>query len=284
VVYSQSVSDTNIWHLPLETPTRAGKQEMWIGSTRAEFDPRYSPDGRHILFLSNRTGRTELWLADADGKNQQQLTTNTPAYGSPEWSPDGTRIAFDSRVKGNADIFVMNASGGAAQRLTDDPAEDIVPNWSHDGRWIYFCSNRSGSQQLWRIPSSGGQSEQVTQNGGFDSQEPADGKYLYFSRGRDLPGLLRRGPDGREEMLLPDLRGRAWVVGTGGIYFGDPTDQHRQIRYLDLATRRVTAVAAINRLFSTTTRLMDLSPDGRNLVWVQADSSNTNLMLLENFR
>jgi serine/threonine protein kinase len=118
LVYAQNFSDSNIWHASLETPTRLGKPQVWIASTRTEFDPRYSPDGSHILFISDRTGRRELWLAGADGKNQQQLTTNTPAFGSPLWSPDGTRIVFDGRVKGKADIFVMNVGGGPAKRLS----------------------------------------------------------------------------------------------------------------------------------------------------------------------
>jgi len=284
LVYQQTFRDSNIWRASLETPTRLGKPQVWIASTRAEFDPRYSPDGARILFISDRSGRRELWLADADGKNQQQLTANTPAWGSPQWSPDGTRIVFDGRVKGKADIYLMNTAGGPATRLTEDPAEDIVPSFSHDGRWIYFCSNRSGSQQLWRMPASGGAAEQVTQDGGFDSQESADGKYLYYSKGREKPGLARRGPDGREEMLLPDLIGRIWVAGEQGIYYVDPGERERRLRYLDLPTRRTTVLTAIPKIAGPTGRCISLSPDGRSLLCVQIDSSNTDLMLIENFR
>jgi Tol biopolymer transport system component len=284
VVYAQTIADSNIWHATVESPGRLGKPRMWIASTRADRDPRFSPDGSHILFISDRTGRVEFWLADADGKNPQQLTTNTPAFGSPQWSPDGTRVAFDARVRGNADIFVMNVASGSAKRLTEDPAEDIVPTFSYDGRWIYFCSNRSGTQQLWRMPASGGAPEQVTQDGGFDSQESRDGKYLYYTKGREKPGMARRGPDGREEILLPDLIGRIWVVGENGVYYLDPNDRERRLRYLDLATRRITILMTVPKLLGTTSRGISLSPDGRNLLWVQTDSSNTDLMMIENFR
>jgi Tol biopolymer transport system component len=284
VVYEQNVSDSNIWHASLETPTRLGESRSWIASTRHDFEPRYSPDGTHILFVSDRTGRRELWLAEADGKNQQQLTSNSPAFGSPRWSPDGTRIVFDGRVNGNADIFVMNVSGGLAKRLTDDPAEDIVPTFSYDGRWIYFCSNRSGTQQVWRMPASGGAAEQITQDGGFDSQESADGKYLYYSKGRNRPGLARRGPDKREEMLLPDLYGRRWVASEKGIYYLNASDREGRLRYLDLATRRIAVLTAIPKIYFLTSRCIDLSPDGRELLWVQNDSNNKDLMLIENFR
>jgi Tol biopolymer transport system component len=284
VVYAQTIADSNIWHATLESPTRLGKPQMWIASTRAERDPRYSPDGSHILFISDRTGRSEFWLADADGKNPQQLTTNTPAFGSPQWSPDGSRVVFDARVEGNADIFVMNVASGAPRRLTEDPAEDIVPTFSYDGRWIYFCSNRSGTQQVWRMPASGGPAEQVTQDGGFDSQESSDGRFLFYTKGRERPGLARRGPDGREEMLLPDLTGRIWVAGEKGVYYLDRNDRERQLRYLDLTTRRNTVMMPLPKLVAMTSRGISRSPDGHSLVWVQTDSSNTDLMMIENFR
>jgi eukaryotic-like serine/threonine-protein kinase len=284
VVYVQTFADSNIWHAALETPARLSQSRMWIGSTRAERDPRYSPDGAHILFLSDRSGRVEFWQADADGKNAQQLTNNTPGFGSPQWSPDGTRVVFDGRVNGNADIFVMNVAGGAAKRLTDDPAEDIVPSFSRDGQWIYFCSNRSGMQQLWRMPASGGSAQQITQDGGFDSQESRDGNYLYYTKGRQKQGLVRRGVDGREEMLLPDLIGRIWVAGEKGVYYIDPNDRERRLQYFDLATRRATVLTRISKMCSATNRCVSLSPDERNLLWVQTDSFNTDLMLIENFR
>jgi eukaryotic-like serine/threonine-protein kinase len=283
VVYQQNFADNNIWHARLETPTRLGEPRAWISSSRLEIEPRYSPDGAHILFVSDRSGRRELWLADADGKNQQPLTTNTPVFGSPSWSPDGTRIVFDGRVNGNADIFLMSLGGGPPKRLTDGPAEDIVPSFSHDGRRIYFCSSRTGTLQLWRMPASGGAAEQITKDGGFDSQESRDEKYLYYSKDRDKPGLARRGPDGKEEMLLPDLYGRRWVVADKGIYYLDAIDRERRLRYLDLATRRITVIATIPKIRFATNRCIDISPDGRELLWVQIDSSNTDLMLIDNF-
>jgi hypothetical protein len=134
------------------------------------------------------------------------------------------------------------------------------------------------------MPASGGAAEQITQDGGFDSQESRDGKYLYYTKGREKPGLARRSPDGRDEMLLPDLIGRVWVAGEHGIYYLNPKEREPRLRYLDLATRRITVLTTIIRIYNPTSWCISLSPDERNLLWVQIDSSNTDLMLIENFR
>lgn len=86
----------------------------WIASTKTDVNPQYSPDGQRIAFASNRTGNTEVWLCDADGGNQVQLTSFGAHSASPRWSPDGGRIAFDSNKEGRWQIYVVDAAGGVA--------------------------------------------------------------------------------------------------------------------------------------------------------------------------
>ncbi len=85
-----------------------------------------------------------------------------------------------------------------------------MPSWSHDSQWIYYCSNRTGRQEVWRVAAEGGKSEQVTSTGGFEAQESRDGRYLFFSRSRATPMVVRRGRDATEETLITDLGQRGW--------------------------------------------------------------------------
>ena len=119
-----------------------------------------------------------------------------------------------------------------------------------------------------------------TQKGGFDSQETRDGKYLYFSRSRAAPDIWRRTPDGTEELLVPEVAGRMWVAGQEGVYFMKAQD----LMYLDLATRKTTKVLTLAKRVNHAQRPIDLSPDGRDLLWVQIDSSSSDIALVENFR
>jgi hypothetical protein len=95
-----------------------------------------------IAFASNRDGNWEIYVMNADGSGQINLTNNPADDGVPSWSPDGRRIAFVSNRDGNLEIYVMNADGSSGQinRLTNNPADDVVPSWSPDGRRIAFDS------------------------------------------------------------------------------------------------------------------------------------------------
>ncbi len=113
--------------------------------------PDLSPDGRSLLFTSNRSGRQAVWVAAADGSDPRILF-DSPAIGdnpsSPRWSPDGKRIAFAMKPSGSTDaeeseIYVMSARGDDVQRLTNTPGDDAHPHWSSDGKRIFFNSARA---------------------------------------------------------------------------------------------------------------------------------------------
>ena len=80
-------------------------------------DPAWSPDGRKIAFVSKRDGNSDVYVMNANGKGQRNLTRN-PAYDAdPAWSPDGRKIAFVSNRDGSYGVYVMNADGSGQQRL-----------------------------------------------------------------------------------------------------------------------------------------------------------------------
>ena len=82
-----------------------------------------------IAFISNRDGDFEIFVMDADGADQDQLTDNTAVDYSPVWSPDGSKIAFISDRDGDYEIFVMDADGADQDQLTDNAAGDRNPDW-----------------------------------------------------------------------------------------------------------------------------------------------------------
>jgi hypothetical protein len=96
-----------------------------------EGPPRWSPDGRQILWMRKFPERGyDLWLMEADGSNARALTDNgahNDAY--PSWSPDGRRIAFDSNRDGNNEIYLMNRDGSDVVRVTFTPQSELAPVW-----------------------------------------------------------------------------------------------------------------------------------------------------------
>jgi Tol biopolymer transport system component len=233
----------------------------------------------------------EIWMCDGEGRNVNQVTFfGGPPTGSPRWSPDGRWIAFDSRPNGNPDIFVVAADGGVPRRLTTDAAQEVVPQWSRDGRFVYFASNRTGNYQVWRMPAEGGDAVQVTRHGGFFATESPDGKYVYYTKGLNAAGLWRAPAGGGEETpVLESLRAgysAYWAVNDNGIYYlerEDAPDRRRfHLRFFDPVTRRDRPVREVDkRPFNAG---LALASDGKSFLYSQVDSSDTDIMLVENFR
>ena len=293
LAYAQQFLDTNIWRVELAgTKGKVSTPTILISSSKFDSAPQYAPDGQHITFRSDRSGSFEIWACEQDGSNAVQLTNfSGPQAGSPCWSPDGKQIAFDARPEGSPDIFVISAEGGRPRRLTEDAAEEIAPSWSRDGRWIYFQSNRSGSTQIWKIPVDGGEAQQVTKSGGSGAYESVDGKFVYYTKGRDIPGIWRMPVDGGEETLVLDTHKAgywsAWTVVEQGIYFVTAEQPARPaIEFLSFKTRRVTEVAAMTKPFKpwTNPEGLSVSPDGRWILYTQEDRADVDIMLVENFR
>lgn len=127
--------------------------------------PRYSPDGRTIVFISDRSGMDNVWLMDADGKNPRALTEGKDTYYmSAVWTPDGKNIIVrkeDAKLAGipPIELWMHNIYGGSGIQITskDDINNAAGPVASSDGRYIYFSSRGpfsyvpNLSNGLWQI-------------------------------------------------------------------------------------------------------------------------------------
>src|SRR5262249_18176619 len=176
VAYGAPTWDANVYRLPLRGEIEAGEPTKLIASTFLDQDAQLSPDGRQVVFSSDRTGAGEIWKANSDGSNPMQLTFLSVYCGTPRWSPSGREIVFSAAPQGNGDLFLISAEGGPLRQITTDSSIEGVPNYSRDGRWIYFASNRGGSWNVWKMPAEGGPATQVTRNGGFFASESPDGQ------------------------------------------------------------------------------------------------------------
>ena len=144
------------------------------------WSPRWSPDGRQILFETTRNddaqasghkggGHRDAYVMDPDGGHPTNLTPNNYGH-QPSWSPDGKAIAYMSRgPKGSCNIFVMHADGSAKQDISHGTTRDSEPVWSPDGQWIAFTrtvEHPTGgeSMDIWLMKSDGTEQTQVTFN------------------------------------------------------------------------------------------------------------------------
>ncbi len=300
---TQRFDDRNIWCIDLPSPAApAGEPVKLIASTRDETLPQFSPDGKQIVFCSDRWGTPEIWRCNSDGSDPVPVTSFGGAITSaPRWSPDGKRLAFEARPEGQADIYVIDGIGRPPRKLTTDTADDAAPSWSRDGKCIYFGSNRSGEQQVWKQPAEGGPAVQVTRNGGQAPFESLDGQWVYYWKARESPALWKTPvaagrPDGRpggeETLVHPLIRPHywgSWAVLDQGLYFihEETTPDHARkagikatIKFFRFADQEFTDIAPLER----TTWGLAVSPDGRRLLYAQFDQRGSDILLVEPYR
>ena len=282
----------NLWRADLLHPN--APHVKLISTTRDQFCPRYSPDGRHITFASNRGGPPEMWMSDSDGQNIVQLSNlRGLATGSPAWSPDSRKVAFDSRIKTpegqiRADVYIVDIADRTPRKLITDTPGAFNPSWSHDSKWIYFVggSDDASGGRIYRIQPEGGKAEALTNALGYWPQESPDGQTLYFAENSGTMFTLHRAslnPTGTESQVdgLPTLSFAAnWDIVPSGVYFF-PADDTMTLNYFDFSTRKARSIFKVSgggAFFG-----VSVSPDGRYILYHELDDYRSDIMLVENF-
>lgn len=118
----------------------------------------WTPDDK-IVYASLASGNWDLWITNADGSNQKQLTVDARNNRSPAISPEGRYIVFMSDRSGSAHIWRMEIDGSNPEQLTNGVGEEW-PTCTPDGKWVIYAS--AADWTLWKVPIGGGGPEQVT--------------------------------------------------------------------------------------------------------------------------
>ncbi|MCM4161331.1 amidohydrolase family protein [Antarcticibacterium flavum] len=201
----------NLYRMPLT----GGKAENITSGMAYDVHPRYSPNGKEIVFISDRSGADNIWLMDLETKETTQITEDdNQNYFSASWSPDGEYIV-GAKGRRNIKLHLYHREGGKGAQLLDKPdnLKAIDPAFSHDGKSIYY-SKRSGAwnynaqlpqYQIGSYDMETGETTDVTARYGsaFTPVLSPNGKWLvYGTRFEDQTGLVRRElATGREEWL-----------------------------------------------------------------------------------
>jgi len=296
LVYVRSFSDTNVWRVDTSVAgaPATSRPVVAIASTRQDQLPNLSPDGRRVVFLSNRSGANEIWLADPDGTNAFELTSMDILPGFARWSPKGDLIAFHGDPNGRPDVLIVPSAGGPPRILTSDARAGAYPSFSRDGHWVYFSSGiDKGENRIWKMPVAGGAAVEVTTTAGSIAIESAGGD-LYYVDVVNRPGSVWWLPAGvgtAIKILDGVVRGNFDVID-GGIYYidsvagrgdvpaGGPLGETR-LQFFDFATRRSTLVAPD---LGTVGFGLTASRDGRTVFYSRVDSSVDELMVVDGFR
>ncbi len=179
--------------------------------------PAWSPDSKTLAVSLTRDGSSQIYLIDADGKNQpSRLVSSSGIDTEPDFSPDGKSLYFSSDRGGSPQIYRIPVNGGAAERITFDSAYNVSPRISPDGRTLAFVTRRKGDYFIALKDLQTGNENILSDGGREESPSFApNGRWLMFAtrtNGRDM--LMAASVDGRIKQRLTadsgDIREPTW--------------------------------------------------------------------------
>ena len=274
IVFAETIVNSNIWKIDLKNPK---KESLLISSSFNNEVSDISPDGKKIIFSSNRTGSYNIWMGDKDGINQTQLTyfDNLGNPGDAKWSPDGSEIIISNKNG----TYLLNASGGAPQKIAD-PLSFIV--WSKNGQGIYSMVYPDNNIYFF---TNGKKRKQVTKNGGIVPY--VYGNYIYYLKDWDHHDIWRVPLDGGEEKPvlqgITDIELRSWVVAKKGIYFIRSNNNSPILELYNFNTKEIVHIKDIPMAENYFVPIA-IDPAETYLLYSKREPNKSDIILVDNFR
>ncbi len=201
-----------------------------INSGNSAYSPTYSPDSKKVAFVSDLSGTEEIWIANADCTNYQQVTfINQPESNRNnslnwlDWSDDGNRIAFTRRINNQTDIYYLDVTRGHIYQLTDTPGSELKPFWSQEAGVIYYGWKQDrlddDTLQIRRLDLITRKIETVIEDGDGHFSEHSSSSTLYFTRHRKIwIKDLKTGKEREFSSLDAIIDNGAWEIYQDSIY------------------------------------------------------------------
>jgi dipeptidyl aminopeptidase/acylaminoacyl peptidase len=263
--------------------------------TRQMGRPTWSPDGKSIAFISNMSGRNNLWLVPAEGGWPVQLTVSDQRQSSPAWSPDGKWIAYQSDYDGDElwDIFLVSPKTGKVINLTSTrEISETDPTWSPDGRYLAYLvkPKTSATHEIDIYDLVMREVKHLTTNtpqdkGNSNPIWSKDGKYIVYSqeqaKGTDSNILITDTATGTSTLLTPHEGEQRWYnndISADGkriLFTSNAANGYSNAGLIEIATKKISWLTRDKWEI----RGGEFSPDGKHVTFNANLDGNDDIYL-----
>jgi len=289
LVTVQSEESASVWTAELENEASNIKQ-ITFGASQLDGwgGLSWSRDSR-IVYSSNVSGRPDIWVMDANGKSQKQLTTGALNNVWPSACPDGRHVVFMSDRTGSPHIWRLDLDEGTVTQLTRGNGE-FHPNCSPDGQWIVYTSAGSARRTVWKAAIDGSDPSQLTDKHSEMPVISPDGKRIVCSY-QDAPNSpwkiaiipFQGGPPIRvfEVSLSADLPNYiGWISGGEAFAYVDTRDGVSNLwtQPIDGSPRRQLTNFTAERIFA-----FDIARDHKQIA-LSRGRQTSDVVLINGFK
>ena len=265
--------------------------------TRQIGRPTWSPDGQSVAFISNMSGRNNLWVVPADGGWPVQLTISDQRQSSPAWSPDGKWIAYQSDYDGDEqwDIFLVSPKTGKVVNLTQTrEIAELNPTWSPDGRYLAYevKPRTSAAYEIDIYDMVMRDVKHLTTNTPQDKRNSnpswsKDGKYIVYSqeqaKGTDSNIFVAEVATASSTLLTPHEGEQLYTAhdispdGKRVLLTSNAANGYDNIGLLDVATKKISWLTKDKWEI----RGHEFSPDGKHITFSANVDGNEDIYLYD---
>jgi Tol biopolymer transport system component/predicted Ser/Thr protein kinase len=277
---------------------RIGVEQPLAAPTHAYFEPRLSPDGRHVAVVIQGP-EDDIWLYDLSREALSRFTFEGTTNGAPVWSPDGKRIAFISNKEGPFNIFGQRADGsGGLERLNIGEYTQAPMSWSPDGQLLAFVEqNPTTGYDIWvlRLGDHKAQSFLRTSFNEWLPRFSPDGRWLSYSSdesGRnEIYVQPYPGPGGKWQISTEGGTEPVWNPNGRELFYRSGSNKMMAV---EIATQPSFAAGKPRMLFEGSYEPMprgaanyDVSPDGQRFLMLKpvgsAEAAPTQIVVVQNW-
>jgi len=270
----------------------AGSEGRWLTRGNSmDRQPVFSPDGKWVLFSSNRSGNLDLWKLSTETGAIRRITEDQADDWDPAFTPDGRNILWSSNRSGHFEIWMCAADGTGARQISQDGYDAENPTSTPDGAWIVYNSANPAHTGIWKMRVDGTQATRVVPGSWSTPDTSPDGKYVAYRTGSQLRTLhVARLSDGGAAMPPKPLSGTnlngrpRWMPDGKSLLFIGENDAGRRGIYIQRFEPGQDTSSARRPLLGFELgdfpESMGVSPDGRRLIYSSAENQES-LVLAE---